>query len=360
MQTGEGIDRATYDATKDYLKAALEQMIVAGHSVEDLAEFAADKFGGSFYPYLREFQQDVRAGRIKVQGLAESSRASVFGAHVDPQEREHMIREAAYLLAERRGFVGGSPEQDWLAAEAEVDETLARKAGLFERGKKDLDSAKVTANKEAGSIQTVVWKWIEGKGRAAGVPGDGREPQTDGSAARTSTAADRNSSAPGKADATAATKKPTGRAKPRLRKRASAAPTSKPAPVAKESVATDVSAAKPSAAAGRKPPASDKSKVLQKAKKPAAAAKPATGEGTAATASRRPVSATKASPAPEEKARPGKQPTASLGVKKADEAKTAAARRPAEGAEAKTPPARSTATGKPKAGAGKRRGTSKT
>ena len=77
MQTGKGFDQATYDATKTYLKAALEQMIAAGHAAEELAEFATDKFGGSFYPYLREFQQDIRTGRIKVQGLTETSRASV-------------------------------------------------------------------------------------------------------------------------------------------------------------------------------------------------------------------------------------------------------------------------------------------
>ena len=35
-----------------------------------------------------------------------------------------MIREAAYLRAERRGFGGGSEVADWLAAEREVDELL--------------------------------------------------------------------------------------------------------------------------------------------------------------------------------------------------------------------------------------------
>jgi hypothetical protein len=35
-----------------------------------------------------------------------------------------MIAESAYLRAERRGFVPGHEEQDWLAAEAEVDALL--------------------------------------------------------------------------------------------------------------------------------------------------------------------------------------------------------------------------------------------
>jgi hypothetical protein len=35
-----------------------------------------------------------------------------------------LVAEAAYLRAERRGFVGGSPEQDWLEAEQEVRSRL--------------------------------------------------------------------------------------------------------------------------------------------------------------------------------------------------------------------------------------------
>ncbi|MBZ5640843.1 MAG: DUF2934 domain-containing protein [Acidobacteriia bacterium] len=39
-------------------------------------------------------------------------------------QRRKLIAEAAYLKAERRGFWGGSPERDWLDAEAEVDAIL--------------------------------------------------------------------------------------------------------------------------------------------------------------------------------------------------------------------------------------------
>ncbi|MEX0960889.1 MAG: DUF2934 domain-containing protein [Burkholderiales bacterium] len=35
-----------------------------------------------------------------------------------------LVATAAYLRAEARGFVGGSPEDDWFAAEAELRETL--------------------------------------------------------------------------------------------------------------------------------------------------------------------------------------------------------------------------------------------
>ena len=43
----------------------------------------------------------------------------------DAQERCRMIAISAYHRAERRGFEGGSPEQDWLEAEAEIDQMLA-------------------------------------------------------------------------------------------------------------------------------------------------------------------------------------------------------------------------------------------
>lgn len=36
-------------------------------------------------------------------------------------ERRHMIAEAAYYRAERRGFEPGLDEEDWLEAEREID-----------------------------------------------------------------------------------------------------------------------------------------------------------------------------------------------------------------------------------------------
>ncbi|HKK06796.1 MAG TPA: DUF2934 domain-containing protein [Gammaproteobacteria bacterium] len=46
------------------------------------------------------------------------------GNGVSPEERWRRIAEAAYLLAEERGFQGGDPVADWLSAEAEVDASL--------------------------------------------------------------------------------------------------------------------------------------------------------------------------------------------------------------------------------------------
>jgi hypothetical protein len=40
---------------------------------------------------------------------------------VTPEERARMIAEAAYYLAERRGFEPGHELEDWLAAEARIE-----------------------------------------------------------------------------------------------------------------------------------------------------------------------------------------------------------------------------------------------
>ena len=42
-----------------------------------------------------------------------------------PAERERMVAEAAYFLAERRGFAPGSEASDWREAESQIDTMLA-------------------------------------------------------------------------------------------------------------------------------------------------------------------------------------------------------------------------------------------
>lgn len=43
---------------------------------------------------------------------------------VSPEQRYRMIAENAYHRAEKRGFIGGDPLNDWLLAELEVDKQL--------------------------------------------------------------------------------------------------------------------------------------------------------------------------------------------------------------------------------------------
>lgn len=44
--------------------------------------------------------------------------------HINPSQRHRMIEVAAYYIAEKRGFSGTDPLQDWFRAEHEVDELL--------------------------------------------------------------------------------------------------------------------------------------------------------------------------------------------------------------------------------------------
>ncbi len=45
---------------------------------------------------------------------------------ITPEEKYRMIAETAYYIAEKRGFVGGNPEEDWLEAETQVEEFLEK------------------------------------------------------------------------------------------------------------------------------------------------------------------------------------------------------------------------------------------
>ena len=50
-----------------------------------------------------------------------------------PAERHRQIETAAYYRAQKRGFTGGDPANDWLEAEREVDAAVSDKRhGLFE------------------------------------------------------------------------------------------------------------------------------------------------------------------------------------------------------------------------------------
>ena len=42
-------------------------------------------------------------------------------APITPEERYRQVAEAAYYIAEKRGFAPGNPSDDWYQAEAEVD-----------------------------------------------------------------------------------------------------------------------------------------------------------------------------------------------------------------------------------------------
>lgn len=67
----------------------------------------------------------TRANRKSATPRKSTASARKLDVAIDPERRRALIAEAAYLRAERRGFVPGHEEEDWLTAEAEVDTALA-------------------------------------------------------------------------------------------------------------------------------------------------------------------------------------------------------------------------------------------
>ncbi len=74
-----------------------------------------------------EGAMEKATGKLKARIEASQQPGVRFQGHggaVDVDARRRLIAECAYLRAEKRGFTGGSPEQDWLDAEMEIDQLL--------------------------------------------------------------------------------------------------------------------------------------------------------------------------------------------------------------------------------------------
>ena len=57
--------------------------------------------------------------------IAELAAQPAQQAVVDPETRRMMIAEAAYYVAEKRGFAPGGELQDWIEAEAQIQARIA-------------------------------------------------------------------------------------------------------------------------------------------------------------------------------------------------------------------------------------------
>lgn len=67
----------------------------------------------------------VSVTTAKKTTTTKSSAGSTKKVEVSPEQRYIMIAEAAYYRAEKRGFVGGNSAQDWVDAEAEINQLLS-------------------------------------------------------------------------------------------------------------------------------------------------------------------------------------------------------------------------------------------
>ena len=66
--------------------------------------------------------RNTSSANVAKQALTTTAQGK--SSNVTREQRQHMIAEAAYFRAQQRGFQYGDPQQDWLAAEAEVDQML--------------------------------------------------------------------------------------------------------------------------------------------------------------------------------------------------------------------------------------------
>jgi hypothetical protein len=82
---------------------------------------------------------DIQSGKVKARAIkSRTDKRSRAGqpptnsvvtrssAYIEPEARDARIAEAAYFRSAHRGFEPGHDVDDWLAAEVEIDEALAR------------------------------------------------------------------------------------------------------------------------------------------------------------------------------------------------------------------------------------------
>lgn len=61
----------------------------------------------------------------KKMSLGKSGQPGATSAKfVTPEQRQQMIAEAAYFIAEHRGFNTGDTQADWYSAESQIDDML--------------------------------------------------------------------------------------------------------------------------------------------------------------------------------------------------------------------------------------------
>jgi predicted nucleic acid-binding Zn-ribbon protein len=72
--------------------------------------------------------ETVRSTATAGRKVTAKTRKSTKKTRISPEQRYQMIAEAAYFRAEKRGFTGGDMSQDWLEAEAEIDDFLKQQS----------------------------------------------------------------------------------------------------------------------------------------------------------------------------------------------------------------------------------------
>jgi len=67
----------------------------------------------------------AKASATKTSIKPALAKATTTATAVAPDQRMKMVAEAAYYLAEQRGFSEGNAEKDWITAETQIDQLLS-------------------------------------------------------------------------------------------------------------------------------------------------------------------------------------------------------------------------------------------
>ena len=101
-------------------------------AVAEMSEFSKKRPGrgmgiafadyhGTYTAGVAEVSVDEKTGKITVHKPAIVRKASAALRSLTEEQRRVMIAEAAYYMAERRGFESGHELEDWLLAESQLE-----------------------------------------------------------------------------------------------------------------------------------------------------------------------------------------------------------------------------------------------
>jgi hypothetical protein len=78
---------------------------------------------GKSTPAARKPAAPATPSAATVKTAAAPAKPAVATSALTPEQRYRMIQEAAYYVAERKGFIS-NPAEDWAEAEAQIDAKL--------------------------------------------------------------------------------------------------------------------------------------------------------------------------------------------------------------------------------------------
>jgi len=93
---------------------------------------------------------------------------------ITEEERLRMIAEAAYHRAQARGSVEGNPDEDWLAAEAEIDAKLKGNHAKTSKAKSTEPKPKAAATKAKSGAKPATGTKTKSGGKAKSTEAKGK------------------------------------------------------------------------------------------------------------------------------------------------------------------------------------------